>query len=62
MGWLELKVPPPFVAIVICGFMWLANHLMGAGLAFGAALLSPFGTVIAWLNHCAIVDLKPASR
>ena len=38
MGGLELKVPPPFVALIVCALMWLANHLMGGGLAFGSTI------------------------
>ena len=33
MGWLELKVPPPFVLLIVALFMWLVNHLMGGAFA-----------------------------
>ena len=33
MGWLELKIPPPFVLFITVGLMWFAHRLMGGGLA-----------------------------
>ena len=38
MGGLELKVPPPFIALIVCVFMWLSNHIKGGGFAYGTAL------------------------
>ena len=38
MGGLELKVPPPFVALIACVLMWLSNHIIGGGFVYGTAL------------------------
>ena len=38
MGWLELKVPPPFVLFILAGIMWLDNRILGGGLVEGAPL------------------------
>ena len=38
MGGLELKVPPPFVALIAGVLMWLFNHMIGGGFVYGTAL------------------------
>ena len=43
MGGLELKVPPPFVFLILVLLMWLANHLMRVGPAFAMAFGWAFG-------------------
>ena len=39
MGWLEHKVPPPFVMVIIAVLMWLAHVWLGSDLAGGWLLL-----------------------
>lgn len=38
MGWLELKVPPPLVLLVLAGIMWLDNRLIGGAVVSGSPL------------------------
>ena len=35
MGWLELKVPPPLVLVILALLMWFDNRMAGGGLALG---------------------------
>ena len=53
MGGLELRVPPPLVLLILTLAMWLANHLMGGGMAstallYGGLLLLALGFGIAF--------------
>ena len=39
MGWLEHRVPPPFVMVVVAVLMWFAHVWLGNDLAFGLLLV-----------------------
>lgn len=60
MDGLELKVPPPLAALIVCALMWLADHIMGGGLALGALfyaglLLMVLGFALAFTGFRTLV-------
>ena len=47
MGWLEHKVPPPIVMVIIAALMWMGHVWLGGDLARGLLLVLGFAFCVA---------------